>query len=108
MSIDTTFKPIGNTVVVGPTGGAVAPVDQGAYLGVTTFRVKVVVAGYLSWGPSNIPAPVAPVLGTPQPHTMGFATVGAVAYLEVPANSFFRTDGTASFEITSGCGGTGG
>lgn len=105
MSIDTTFKPIGKTVTVGPTGGAVAPNDQGAYLGVITFRVRVMVAGYLTWGPSGVAAAVAPALGAPQTATLGFTTVGSIGYIEVPANSFFRGDGTSSFEVTGGTGG---
>ncbi len=108
MSVDTTFKPIGATAFVPATTATVRPVDSGAYLSVTTFRVRCVIAGYLNWGSqSTLGAAVAPTAGNPSPNTIGMAA-NAVAYLEVPANSYFRGDGTATFEITPGTGGTGG
>lgn len=106
MSVDTTFKPIGKTVVVGPTGGAVQPNDSSASAGIITFRIRCTVAGYLTWGGQAVAAAVAPALGTPQSSTLGFAI--GVAYIDAPAASFFRGDGTSAFEITGGTGGTGG
>lgn len=105
MSIDTTFKPIGKTVVVGITGGAVQPNDQGAYLGVVTFRIRCTTTGYLGWGTVGLAAPTAPVIGTPQQNVMGFTAGTNPTYIEVPANSYFRSDGTGVFEITGGAGG---
>lgn len=108
MSIDVTFKPIGVTALVPASTATVQVVDKGAYLGATTFRVRCVIAGYLNWGQqSTLGAAVAPSAGTPSQNTIGMAA-GAVAYLEVPASSYFRGDGTATFELTPGTGGTGG
>lgn len=109
MSVDTTFKPISPTVPFGTTGGAVALVDKGAYLGVTTFRIRCVTAGYIAWGSTaSLAAPSAtPAVGVQLVNTLGFAT-GQTGYFEIPAASFFRGDGTGVFEVTPGSGGTGG
>lgn len=108
MSIDTTFKPIGATALVPASSATVQVVDKGAYLGVTTFRVRCVIAGYLNWSAqSTVGAAAAPTAGSPSQNTIGMAA-GAVAYLEVPASSYFRGDGTATFELTPGMGGSGG
>jgi len=106
MSVDTTFKPIGKTVVAGAAGAAVQPNDSSASAGVTTFRIRCTTGGYLTWGASGIAAATAPTTGTPQTNTLGFAA--GVAYIEAPAASFFRSDATGVFEITGGMGGTGG
>lgn len=108
MSIDTTFKPITPTVAYGTTGGAAPVADKGAYLGVTTFRIRCITAGYIAWGPSSsLAAPTAPAVGTPEQNVLGFAS-GQTGYFEVPAASYFRGDGVGTFEITGGTGGTGG
>lgn len=107
MSIDTTFKPIGQTVLVGVA--AVAAVDKGAQAGVTTFRIRNtnVAANYITWGPTAaVTAAGAPVAGTPSVNTIG-VPIGGVVYLEVPAASFFIAT-LASFEVTPGTGGIGG
>lgn len=108
MSIDTTFKPIGATALVGVT--AVQVCDKGAYLGVITFRVRCVnaAAQYLTWGSqSGVASAGAPTAGSPVQNTIGMAP-GAVAYLDVPAASYFISGSAASFEVTGGTGGTGG
>lgn len=106
MSIDTTFHPITQTVLVGAAAVQVATDTQ---LDANTFRVVCKVAAYLTWGNSSaITAKGAPIAGTPVFNTLGMPTVGSVMYIEVPANSFFIASAAAAFEITGGKGGVGG
>lgn len=106
MSIDTTFHPITQTILVGVTAVQVATDTQ---LDANTFRVKCLAAAYLTWGNNgNITAKGAPAAGVPVMNTLGMATIGSVMYIEVPANSFFISSVAASFEITGGKGGVGG
>ena len=104
MSIDTTFRPLGPTVLVGT-----AAVSPGAHLssGCSTFRVRCLVSAYLGWGNDNVGAPVAPAAGVPAVNTLGFSA-GDIAYVELPYNVFFISSVAASFEVTPGQGGTGG
>lgn len=105
MTIDSTFKPLGATVVV--TNAAVQPLQTSAADGVTTFRVRCLAAGYLTWGGSNVTAKGAPSAGAPSPSTMGFP-VGTISYIEVPAASYFISSVANGFELTPGSGGSGG
>lgn len=106
MSIDTTFHPITQTVLVGVTAVQVATDTQ---LDANTFRVKCLAAAYLTWGnAAAITAKGAPAAGVPVFNTLGMATIGSVMYIEVPANSWFISNVAASFEITGGKGGVGG
>lgn len=106
MSIDTTFHPITATYLVGTSALQVAPDTQQDN---NTFRVKCLVAAYLTWGnKSSITAAGAPTAGVPVMNTLGMATVGSVMYIEVPANSWFISSVAAAFEITGGKGGVGG
>jgi len=105
MSIDTTFHPITQTVLVGAAAVQVATDTQ---LDANTFRVRCLVAAYLTWGnKSTITAAGAPAAGVPVMNTIGMAA-GGVMYVEVPANSFFIASAAAAFEITGGKGGVGG
>ena len=107
MSLDTTFKPFGNTVSVGGTAVQVATDNQ---LGITTFRVRCLVAGpaYLIWGnKSTIVSNNGPGAG-PVMNTLGMSVVGSVMYIEVPGNSWFISNTAGAFEITGGQGGVGG
>ena len=106
MSVDTTFKPIGATTLVGAT--ALQLVDTEASAGDCTFRVRCLVTGYLTWGPSGVTSKGAPVAGTPSVNTIGMTAGGNAAYIEVPAASFFVSSNAAGFEVTPGSGGTGG
>lgn len=104
MSIDTTFRPLGPTQLVGVTPLQAADLSSGC----STFRVRCLVAGYLSWGSSSaVTAKGAPAAGSPVADTLGMAA-GAVAYLELPYNSWFISNVAAAFEVTPGQGGTGG
>jgi hypothetical protein len=109
MSIDTTFHPITQTILVGATAVQVSTDTQ---LDATTFRVRCLLATpstYLTWGNSNtITAKGAPGAGTPVFNTLGMIGIGTVLYIEVPSNSFFIASAAAAFEITGGKGGVGG
>ena len=105
MSIDTTFHPITQTILVGAAAVQVALDTQQDN---TTFRVRCLLAAYLTWGNSNtITAKGAPAAGVPVMNTLGM-TAGTVMYIEVPANAFFISSVAAAFEITGGKGGVGG
>jgi hypothetical protein len=105
MSIDTTFHPITQTILVGATAVQVSTDTQ---LDATTFRVRCLATAYLTWGGnSNITAKGAPGAGVPVFNTLGM-TVGSVMYIEVPSNSFFISSAPTAFEITGGKGGVGG
>jgi hypothetical protein len=104
MSVDTTFKPLTGIVQVGASAVQVVPTQS---FGVTTFRVRCLTAGYLTWGPkSTVTAGGAPAPG-PVANTLGLAT-NAVAYIDVPATSWFISSVAAGFEICGGQGGTSG
>jgi predicted branched-subunit amino acid permease len=106
VSIDTTFHPITPTILVGVTAVQAAVDTQQDN---TTFRVRCLVAAYLTWGnKSTITALGAPAAGVPSANTLGMSVVGSAMYIEVPANSFFISSIAASFEITGGKGGVGG
>jgi hypothetical protein len=106
MSIDTTFHPITQTVLVGVTAVQVATDTQ---LDNTTFRVLCVAAAHLTWGnKSTIASNIGPTAGVPVFNTLSMLTIGSVMYIEVPANSWFISNVAASFEITGGKGGVGG
>jgi hypothetical protein len=107
LSIDTTFHPITQTIQVGAAAVQVATDTQ---LDAQTFRVRCLSATsvYLTWGNSStITAKGAPG-ASPVFNTLGMIGVGAVMYIEVPANSFFIASAAAAFEITGGKGGVGG
>lgn len=116
MSVDTTFKPIGQTFVVDNTAAATSSGDPRGK-GITTFRVVARVANaYLAWGASNVGAPAVPsavgaiTLPTGAYGVIGL-TVGVPCYIEVPANVFFISNAafaTSNVEITPGQGGVGG
>jgi hypothetical protein len=106
MSIDTTFHPITQTVLVGATAVQVATDTQ---LDNTTFRVLCVAAAQLTWGNNAaITAKGAPTAGVPVFNTLGMLTIGSVMYIEVPSNSWFIASAAAAFQITGGKGGVGG
>jgi hypothetical protein len=104
VSIDTTFHPITQTVLVGATPVQAAIDTQ---LDATTFRVLCRTAGSFTWGGPGTTAKAAPAAGVPAFNTLSMVTVGSVMYIEVPANSFF-VSAAGSFEITGGKGGVGG
>lgn len=113
-SINTTFQPITETLVVDNTA---ARQLTGASQRCSTFRVVARVAsGYLAWGrASTVVAPAAPVAVGLQAGTQNGGVLGVVLgvplYIEVPADSFFigsAAFAAGNFEITGGQGGVGG
>jgi hypothetical protein len=104
MSVDTTFKPIGATYLLSTT--AIQPTPDAS--GTATFRLRCLVAGYVTWGRTNAVTAAGAPGATPSANTIGVSIVGQVTYIEVPAASFFISSVASSFEITPGQGGTGG
>lgn len=114
-SINTTFQPMTDTIVVDNTGAAQVPgaLERGA----TTFRCVARIANaYLAWGQqSTVTAPSAPaavgvVASSKGGGVMGL-TLGVPCYIEVPPGSWFigsAVFATSNIEITGGSGGTGG
>jgi hypothetical protein len=112
MSVDTTFHPLTETIVVDST--AAAQIKQGAMRGTTTFRIAARGAApgvvYVAYGIAAPAAPTAPAAVGTLLNTIGIA-IGTVCYVELPGNSFFIASAafTTSFvEITGGIGGVGG
>lgn len=107
MSINTTFHPLTETIVVDNT--AAAQIKGAAQRGVSTFRVRALVAsGYLAWGVAAPAAPSAPGGVGIQPGNVIGVTLGQPVCIEVPPNSFFIGDKaflSGAFEITGGIGG---
>jgi hypothetical protein len=116
MSIDTTFHPLTETVIVDNTAGG-QQIKSAGQRGVTTFRIAAsgAAAGNVnvSWGvvaPASPTAPAAVGVLDSGVFTVG-VVIGAVCYLEVPPNSIFITNAafaTSFAEITGGIGGVGG
>lgn len=115
-SINTTFQPMTETIVVDNT--AAAQVKSAVQKGASTFRVVARVANaYLAWGQqaAGLAAAAPAAVGT-LPLTAGQGgiiglTVGVPCYIEVPAASFFigsAVFATSNIEITGGQGGVGG
>lgn len=107
MSIDSTFKPQTGTYLVGVTA---VQIVEAFGSGVVSFRVwnNAATIQYLTWGRnSGITAAGAPTAGVPSVNTIGIP-IGAVVYVEVPANSYFIGNTGSAFQITGGEGGNGG
>lgn len=101
MTIDTVFKPLTPTSLVGVSAVQVAPDAQN---GGTTFRVRCLVSAYLSWGfKSTITALGAPAAGVAVANTVGM-TAGTVETFEIPTAAWFISNVAAAFEITNGQG----
>jgi hypothetical protein len=113
MSIDTTFHPLTETIVVDNTAGG-AQIKAAGQRGVTTFRIAArgTAPGvvYVAYGQAAPAAPAVPAAVGVYGNIIGVA-IGTVAYLEVPPGSFFITNAvfaTSFAEITGGIGGVGG
>lgn len=114
MSIDVTFKPATDLLVVDNT--AAAQVPGAVQKGCTTFRcVAKVAACYLAWGRTGVTAPAAPAAVGPQQSTKQGGVIGlqlgVPCYIEVPPDSFFISSAvfaTSNVEIIGGTGGVGG
>jgi hypothetical protein len=109
MSVDTTFKPLSSTFLIGVTATQV--INSGAVTaGANTMRIQNILTTrqYLTWGPSStVTAAGAPAAGAPVPNTIGLAG-GESIYLEIPPTSYLIANIAAAFEVTAGTGGVGG
>ena len=108
MSIDTCFKPTAATISIGTTPVAVSQVSgPGA---VTTYRVRCLVAAYLSWGPTsaqataNAVAQAGLIAGTGQAANTVGMFASSVETFELPAGSFLVASAALAFEVTPGQG----
>lgn len=112
MSVDTTFKPLTPTALLGTAAAQIAA-DSSCAAGMTTFRVSslLVARGYIAWGPKAAGlaavAPTGTSATTVSVNTIGVPAGGTV-YIEAPASSFFIASAAAAFEVTGGSGGNGG
>jgi hypothetical protein len=112
VSIDTTFHPLSETVVVDSTAAAQVKAGQ---RGATTFRLVMRSSGaaataYVAYGAAAPAAPAAPV-GVGVFGNVISLSVNVPIYLELPTNSFFISSAafaTSWIEITGGIGGVGG
>jgi hypothetical protein len=120
MGVDTTFQPKTPTYAV---DGTAAVVIDGRQSGVTSWRIRSVVAtpvagtsSYIKWAQGNAAAPsaaAAPALGTPVANEIGVNCAQTVylegigAWLQFIGTTGF-VYGTNSFEVTGGQGGCGG
>ncbi len=104
MSVDTTFKPMGNTTLVGVAATQLSGGSDSPPAGANTVRVRCLVTGYLAWGPKGTVTVTAPAAGVAQPNTIGM-TANAVEHFEIPSTSFFISSNAAGFEVTPGTGG---
>lgn len=76
----------------------------------TAYRIRNVsgAAPYIAYYPGlvaapTVAAPVAPVVGTPSPNTIGMQ-VGGVETFMLPPNAWFRAAAATTFEIEGGEG----
>jgi hypothetical protein len=103
MSVDTVFKPLGPSVLVGTT--AVQIVTSANPAGVSTFRVRntQAVVAYFAYGSASVAAPVAPTAGGPAYNTIGMLP-GSIETFELPAASYFIAAAVGGFEMVPGQG----
>lgn len=96
------FMPLGGTALIG-TAATQVPISLANNVYGRVFRVRCLVAGYLTWGPTNaVVAAGAPTAGTPSPNTIGMSVVGGVEDFIFPGASWFISNVAASFEVTPG------
>ena len=105
MSIDTTFKPTGPTVLISNVATQVATQNSG---GVYSFRVINLSTAIqrFSWGRTGT---IATALGGAAPTAAGTPNTitmlgGTVETFEIPCDSFFIASSATGFEFTPGQG----
>jgi hypothetical protein len=104
MSIDTTFKPVGQTVVVSTTAVQVRSLaaDPGGTLSIRVRNLSGS-AQYFSWGSTSSVTCTAPAAGAPQPNTIGMIG-SSVETFEIPQAAYFIASSSTGFEMTPGQG----
>lgn len=106
MSQDSAFTPYGPLTLIGT---AVVQVASTTLVNPASYRIRCLVAGYLSWAPSTgsvpptIGAPTAPTAGVPSVNTIGMS-VGQTEVIALPPNAYFLSNNAAGFEVTAGEG----
>jgi hypothetical protein len=102
MSVDTVFKPLGPTTLVGVTA---VQVNTNLSAGISSYRIRNLLSTvqYFAWGPSTVGAPAAPTAGVPSPNTIGMLP-NSVETFELPINIYFIAGSAAAFEVTPGMG----
>ena len=104
MSVDTIFKPIGSTTLVGVT--PVQLNSQGNNSGgMVSVRIRNLLgtAQYFSWGTSASVSVTVPTAGVPSPNTIGMLQT-SVETFELPPNAWVVANAAAAFEMTPGQG----
>lgn len=100
MANNSAFGPNGPTVLVGVSAVQVQATQN---VVVQSYRVRCLVTGYLTWGPTNSVTSVgAPAAGVPSANTLGM-TAGNVESFCLP-NGWFIASGAGAFELTPGEG----
>lgn len=105
---DSTFTPKGQTVLIGTSVLQAPPTNPSEQA--TSYRVRCVVSGYLTWAPSETTSAAAPTLtaaaptaGNPVTNTLGMLA-GGVETFSLPTNCWFKSSVAGGFEVTPGEG----
>lgn len=105
---DSTFTPKGQTVLIGTAVLQAPPTNPSEQC--TSYRVRCLVTGYLTWANSETSSAAAPTLtaaaptaGNPVTNTLGM-TANGVETLSLPSNCWFKSSNAAGFEVTPGEG----
>jgi hypothetical protein len=98
---DATFAPYGSVYLIGTTPVQVLTTNN---VNPTSYRIRCLVTGYISWGPnSGVPTPTAPTAGVPSPTTLGMSA-GGIETFTLPPNGYFQSSNAAGFEVIAGEG----
>jgi hypothetical protein len=103
MSIDTVFKPLGPTVLVGVTAVQVVASGTGSNYSSIRVRNTATTTQYFTWGGAAVAALGAPTAGVPSANTIGMAA-GATETFDIPPALFFIGNTASAFEMTPGQG----
>lgn len=104
MSVDTVFKPIGSTTLVGITAVQLTTSgnSSGAPMSIRCRNLQTT-PEYFTWGNSAAVTSLIPAAGVPAPNTIGMLPT-SVETFEIPYNSWVIASLAASFEMTPGQG----
>lgn len=107
MAYDATFTPKGPTILVTTSVQQALPTQDADRA--TSYRVRCLVAGYLTWAtpeisttPPTITA-AAPTAAVPAVNTIGMLA-GGVETFTLPQNAYFKSSVANGFEVTPGEG----
>lgn len=105
---NSAFTPWGPLTSVGT---AVVQVQTTSNNQATSYRIRCLVTGYISWAPAvstgaaapTIGTPTAPILNTPSANTLGMQA-GQVEVIALPPNAYFAASALLGFEVVAGEG----